>query len=517
MSGLRRIRHAKLACVRDEHAWRGRVLLEDAMRTASLGDEGRLLVVRRLDLGRIGPGAGAQKWSLRCEERFRRLCEFAVSAESPVAASSVVVFFRDVSAVWVALAVRAARGVVCGEWFWSAARGWSPEMTSAETQRLCFSELVNIGGIAATVRLGEALISYGSIVDFLEALERNEVAGVLPRARECGVAIALPELWRREIARAVTRWHPTDPRVRWIAVVAVLTMSSGLHVEAAVQAADATLREISVRLFATQEGVRFNESSEFAHRDEREPSGQCGDVVSRKETGRDGRAQAIAISPDEAERKDLSPDARAELSVTKEATDEDFERGVFTKCGGLFFLVPLFARLGASEMPLGTAWLGLRLALERSRRGEDDALSGMLPQVSADDVGAEFSLKWPDEAVRAMTWREWTVMLDKTGRLPLRAVSPGDHLLPRWPDTIHPAAAALALGAHRLCRRLTKLGLRALVRRPARVAVTRTHVDVFMSLANVDTRIRRAALDADPGWVPWLGRAIFFHYTLDDR
>jgi hypothetical protein len=25
-------------------------------------------------------------------------------------------------------------------------------------------------------------------------------------------------------------------------------------------------------------------------------------------------------------------------------------------------------------------------------------------------------------------------------------------------------------------------------------------------------RIRRAGLDIDPGWVPWLGRVVSFHY-----
>jgi hypothetical protein len=26
-------------------------------------------------------------------------------------------------------------------------------------------------------------------------------------------------------------------------------------------------------------------------------------------------------------------------------------------------------------------------------------------------------------------------------------------------------------------------------------------------------RVRRAGLDFDPGWVPWYGRVISFHYT----
>jgi hypothetical protein len=28
-----------------------------------------------------------------------------------------------------------------------------------------------------------------------------------------------------------------------------------------------------------------------------------------------------------------------------------------------------------------------------------------------------------------------------------------------------------------------------------------------------DVRIRKAGLDLDPGWVPWLGRVLSFHYV----
>jgi hypothetical protein len=54
--------------------------------------------------------------------------------------------------------------------------------------------------------------------------------------------------------------------------------------------------------------------------------------------------------------------------------------------------------------------------------------------------------------------------------------------------------------------------LRALVLRTGRIAATRTHVDVVFTLAQVDLAVRRAGIDIDPGWVPWLGRVVRFHY-----
>ncbi|NMG77677.1 hypothetical protein GPA25_23295, partial [Aromatoleum diolicum] len=56
----------------------------------------------------------------------------------------------------------------------------------------------------------------------------------------------------------------------------------------------------------------------------------------------------------------------------------------------------------------------------------------------------------------------------------------------------------------------------ALAERPARVLATRSHVDVHLRLSDVhrDTHldIRRTGLDLDPGWLPWLGRVVRFHY-----
>ena len=64
----------------------------------------------------------------------------------------------------------------------------------------------------------------------------------------------------------------------------------------------------------------------------------------------------------------------------------------------------------------------------------------------------------------------------------------------------------------RLLRRHARIGLASLVLRPARLAITPTHVDVFFRLNAADVRIRRAGLDIDPGWVPWFGRVVAFHY-----
>jgi hypothetical protein len=66
------------------------------------------------------------------------------------------------------------------------------------------------------------------------------------------------------------------------------------------------------------------------------------------------------------------------------------------------------------------------------------------------------------------------------------------------------------------CATGAAITLRALVRRPGRVTATPTHIDVFFDHRQADVRIRRAGLDIDPGWVPWFGRVVHFHYRYEE-
>jgi hypothetical protein len=46
----------------------------------------------------------------------------------------------------------------------------------------------------------------------------------------------------------------------------------------------------------------------------------------------------------------------------------------------------------------------------------------------------------------------------------------------------------------------------------ARLRATETHLDLDLQASSVDLALRLAGLDLDPGWVPWLGRVVAFHY-----
>ena len=64
----------------------------------------------------------------------------------------------------------------------------------------------------------------------------------------------------------------------------------------------------------------------------------------------------------------------------------------------------------------------------------------------------------------------------------------------------------------RWCWRNGRITVREIVRRHGYVTLTRTDLDVALSIDSADIRIRRIGLDLDPGWVPWFGRVVRFHY-----
>ena len=87
------------------------------------------------------------------------------------------------------------------------------------------------------------------------------------------------------------------------------------------------------------------------------------------------------------------------------------------------------------------------------------------------------------------------------------------------PTTDSPADSIVALATRawltacrRWLRRHAGIGIADLVQRPAELAATPTHLDLFFTLAQADLRLRRPGLDLDPGWLPWFGRVVSFHY-----
>ena len=139
----RRVRHLRLKA--DSREAVGRVLpgLEDALRTATLPDDGgRLLLVRRIALGRIAADAAPASLALALERAVAAARIDCRPAESATAAGAAAVWFRDALHAHVALALRLLEGPPPVEWFWPlAVPAWSPGCSGAAALRVLAASL----------------------------------------------------------------------------------------------------------------------------------------------------------------------------------------------------------------------------------------------------------------------------------------------------------------------------------------------------------------------------------------
>ena len=145
-----------------------------------------------------------------------------------------------------------------------------------------------------------------------------------------------------------------------------------------------------------------------------------------------------------------------------------------TDWGGLFFLVFALRRLGLAE------------CLQQQPDLSDAAFGARILSRVADRLEIE-----AEDPIRAP--------LDH----PFRPDEGLDGLVLTWIESLEDW-----LAEH------VELTLEEVVRRSAAVTCTRTHVDVVFDMESSEVAIRRAGLDIDPGWVPWLGRVVSFHYVF---
>jgi hypothetical protein len=217
-----------------------------------------------------------------------------------------------------------------------------------------------------------------------------------------------------------------------------------------------------------------------------------------------------------------------------------------TAAGGLLFLLPVLSRLNypqwerehAEWLPVDVARRVLALVCTRLAVPTEDLVWRLAvaaepprspqrffaPELWAHGIAAS------DGAWLRGAAGDGTRLYDATSRLLLavwsRTRRPGRapawvraHRSVRMADRsrrqppLHEAVTEAWLTAcRRWLRRYAGSRIASLVSRPARISMTPTHVDVHFELAAATLAIRRGGLDVDPGWVPWFGRVVHFHY-----
>jgi hypothetical protein len=114
--------------------------------------------------------------------------------------------------------------------------------------------------------------------------------------------------------------------------------------------------------------------------------------------------------------------------------------------------------------------------------------------------------------------RDWTtaLVLRLARRLGISSDDPAVMWAVTRPVTIARIDRSLTAEVFRAARiRLrmeTGLTMREVVDRPGTIVATRTSIDVFLYPADVDSNLHRAGLGTESDFVPWLARALQFHY-----
>lgn len=490
----RTVRHLRVACRHPDQARHTRVLLTDALRTATLDDHARLVVVRQLHLGSLPRDASATQLSRRLEQRWALLHPDLVSVHSPSAPHARAVFFHFPEEPWYLLADRTARGIPCQEWFWPLALPtWNRHQPSDATLRQSFHTLAALPhGLLHSLHLAHLLHSHRTLPTLLHALTPPDLAPLhsqwpaplplasLPHAvppsppHPASSPHPLPHPQPHPPAHLLDlglpfarAWGPDDPRTLWLAFcLASLECPSAPTRPSPTPIAIPPTDRIA-RCFSQLVGNSF--------RPQPTASVDLHPIATSHPKETLDAPSSIPTTPTYP--APASPPTRPAGDETGDPQPPAFAHDRLpTLAGGVFFLIPLFQRLGlpahlqSLDEPHRQPFVGhlFRLALRHARIPDQDPILEMFP-----------------------------APLAPTSR-------PGS-----------PSPASFLLRAHHQLRHLDNLTLRELIRRPALLSSSPTHLDLFFRPGDADLRIRRAALDADPGFIRWLARVITYHYTRD--
>jgi hypothetical protein len=514
MAELRQIRTLRLGVSRREQVTRTAIALEDALRTASLPrlPHGAILLVRRLDLGRLPADASPQWLSRHIETRLQalQLTPAHLRHEAPAAAPAV--WFADRSEALATLLATSLHDAPRA-WYWAGVLpGWRPGMRMREllprALRQAEGEAAGAAGVAALL---DRLLRQGRLDPVLDHLEsahvahiagsanaaatavppqrqgtrgartdpaRGEVADVAsspppPRTTETSAPPIASDAWRTVLTRWVRQWGPADRRSHWLAAHALVAV----HGPAAAAHADRLIAHLTTPV------PRSRTAPIEAQTDQPQPAAYGSEVDDATLLAPEPMHSAV-----QPVRREAFGDARTD-ALPPLAPDWQPSRH-----GGLLLTLPALARLEIAKADRdGDLCLCLlhRIA-DRLKIRKDDAIRRALPK------------PLPREEPRAFVPPDaWRTLM----RLP-RGVDLGreDCLL---------AVCQLVLA--RYLRRYARISPRRLVRRPALVHATPTHIDLCFDARWVELEVRLAGLDLDPGWVPWLGRVVSFHYDDEGR
>jgi hypothetical protein len=490
----RTVQHLRLRAPTAQAAVHAVHRLEDALRCASLPDGGeRVLLVRRLHLGRLPEGLSSQSLSLLIERRVAAVGGEWVHGDDGCAARSDTVFFATRLQAAQAALRRRARGAVLSAWYWPSAL---PGVDVLGSPPGFLAQLVAwLGAHPGAPALLTALAA--------DACERGHTRWLL---RQVNASLAQrwlvlahaqgflsPQALHKGAGTDVSSRDHSDGRLVWIG-----QEEKQEQKDERAQVQTAWLR--ALLLSGVQWGIASAAVRSFA----RGPDEGFSQVFAPHQApftaprGDTVSPVSSALSPPGAQAAQPSffvPSSTVDPGDTllqHSAWDTD----AATAAGGLLFMLTVLEWLGfpdwqARQPDQPLLALILRQSLLYLRVPWDDPAWEWLASLPATTSTAQ--QVWSEPAC----WRE-----------------PGVRVLhdPSKLMTALTMARCWLIAVRRQLRHQAHMGLIDLCRRPAHLAWSSTHIDVVFAANAADLRVRRLGLDLDPGWVPWLGRVVRFVY-----
>ena len=540
----RRIRCLRLSGPGHVQLRQARNLIEEAFRTASLPGvpPNAQVVFKRLDLGRLSLNEPPSRLAGRIGSLVRNLAAGAVCVDEATGAAAEAVWFSDPLRPYQVLLLELLKGSPPGQWYWkSLFPHRDPGLNAATVGWLLLeSAQTPLKGLGPA-HLLQTVVKAGLWPKLLPLITPSLARRMLngagvgpgtagpPRSRGRGPAgeraglippPAMDSGWHQALKLAVQSWGAEDVRPGWLAWQALI-----LHQPAWKDRADA-LRRIRVAAWLEQ-GDPPGRSSD-ARRNAPIPAGlrraKDGPALKRADRGTGGSSKAkpplqsplqqspAPAGPEEGGRDGSRGAVSGDVPGSGRTPEAPVEQGTqsrdqvpFSNWAGFALLIPVLERIGLDELLQRNEQLIihdfpgrlLQAMAERFAVPDEDPVCGLFDRLQPEG-------HLPLEGVRLP--ESWKSMTTGSGR-PLQR-GPGSSLIELMRTT--QLIAGLSL------RRHGRISLRRLVKRPGRVALTTTHWDVLFDLNQTDIRLRRAALDTDPGWVAWLGLVVQYHYLSRD-
>jgi hypothetical protein len=411
------------------------------------------------------------------EQQVAELARLAVHGDDPRASDAPAVYFHDRLDAVITLIRRLSWGTSGesgGAWYWrQAVPGWQSDLMPEQAGRVLLGYLLNLDpGSRSLSQAFQRLFETDGLDVVLQAVREQDGPVLLQRCGWRGservedsaagqlaqaVVMPFPRTWQLVLSRWTARWGPADARSLWFVALAVKSWRPETAEPSAV------LDEAKALVGTIARFVDAPLASSSSSPDEHALRQAVG------ETGRVVQTDEAAIPEDAVQDERLS---------------------VYSPHAGFWFLIPLLMRAGLGR------------AIQDHPEWIDTQVPWHLLRSLADRLAIQ-----PHDPVRLWLWdHEIDGSRIEEAEQASELSSEGAAVVASW-----------RVAMRRWCRLQANLGLANVVRRPGWVSWNKTHVEVWMPLSDVDLRIRRAGLDLDPGWVPWLGRVIRFYFDAERR